>query len=650
MHAARSAHARFRRTLAVAAVCLAALLAVLVFPGSASAAPAVGDIDTFWTLDWGANSYVQKQASVRWAGEHAVIYVAKDALLADTLVASLGVAFDSNIYPTLTAAYGAEPNPGIDGDSRVVILIYDFHDNPIGSIQGAFFARDLAPDGDGHSNLREMFHLNLQAVISEPQNAGALAAHEFAHLILYYRDAMLDPSHGAPESSWLSEGFTTYAEHLCGYNQRVDSLLRSFALQPSTNLTQWLGMRENYGASYAFMRYLAQRQGTDFIRALVEQPLDGAAGVNAVLQSQGAFTSFNQLFDDWVVACFVDGTPSQVWPYFFDELTVSTTPVTLVGTEPILGEAQGPNYGAAYLDFPPSSPAEIFRAVIDGVDESPLQAALISWDSSGGLFPVVQRFTLSSGIAGGTVTASAGYDRHTLAVWARGSVGTGGSFEFVYSGASDPAGGIVFLDTSGSDPYYPDVATLLERGVISGKEIPAGSGLYFFAGRDELWRAQFAKMIMESTGLHTAEIDNLGRPSFTDVPLVREGGGYKAYPYDYVEEAVALGVVKGYPNGTFLPYSPVTRGQLVAMIVRGAVAAGKPMPMYEGSAKVFADVPVSHTFYREIMTAYYAGIFQGSSQNGKLYFDPYSKAVRNHVARMTANFVRYLEAYAAPGS
>ena len=85
------------------------------------------------------------------------------------------------------------------------------------------------------------------------------------------------------------------------------------------------------------------------------------------------------------------------------------------------------------------------------------------------------------------------------------------------------------------------------------------------------------------------------------------------------------------------------------MITRGAAAAGKPLPVYTGSAKVFADVPASHPLYREVMTAYTAGIFGGSvGQDGRLYFYPYSAAARNHVAKMTANLIEYLESVAAP--
>jgi hypothetical protein len=163
---------------------------------------------------------------------------------------------------------------------------------------------------------------------------------------------------------------------------------------------------------------------------------------------------------------------------------------------------------------------ETFQVVVDGVDGAPLRAALISWDSAGILVPTVTWFDLANAAAGGVVTVPAGHDRHTLAVWARGTEGSVESFAAAYSGCSDPPAGIQFLDMGGNGPFYEYAALLLERGVINGKEIPRGSGLWFFAGTDNVTRAQFAKMIMLATGLHTEEIENVGNPTFSDVPSV----------------------------------------------------------------------------------------------------------------------------------
>lgn len=631
----------------LAIVTLALAVPALAHTGAALAAPTVGVSEAFWVQDWSTGAYLRVQATARYVGEHVAVYVHDKASVSEFLVNQLGVTFDETTYPALTFAFGSEPDPGIDGDHRVAILIYDFNDRS-NSVDGSFNSYDVDPRGSGTSNRREMFYLNLQAILAEPHNIGALAAHEFAHLIVYYRDVMLDPSPGrSPEDLWLLEGFTTYGEHLAGYDARVNGQLQSFMNDPNFNLTCWQGVRANYGAAYSFMRYLAEREGPGFIRVLVDQPLDGAAGIDATLAYLGSAHTFATLFDDWIVAAFLDERPPPLWPYRFPGLALSPRPVTLTGIEPLLGSGAVANHGALYLDFPAASPAATFQAVVDGADGAPLQAALISWDSTGVVTPSVLRFDLANSAAGGVVNAPAGYDRHTLAVWARGAPGAVASYEFAFTGACDPPAGIQFLDMGGNDQFYEFAAVLLARGVISGKEIPSGSGLWWFVGKDNVTRAQFAKMIMLATGLHTDEIENLGNPTFADVPPVFDRFGY---PYDYIEEAATLGIVNGYADGTFGPGKAITRAHLVLMIVRGAAAAGKPLPPYAGNEKAFADVPLSHPYYRQIMTAYTAGIMSGSyGSDGRLYFRPNSQASRNHVAKMTANLLEHLNGQVRQG-
>lgn len=600
----------------------------------------VGDKALFWTLDWATNIYSRITATARYVGQHVVVYVDDEQSMSQFIVDWLGSDFDSVIYPTLTAAYGSEPNPGLDNDPRVVILIYDFND-PLNDVDGAFYTWDIDPDGHRYSNMREMFYLNAAALESDPGSAPELAAHEFSHLILHYQDRMLDPSpQASQESIWVAEGLSTYGEYLCGYGQRVGYQLLAFTRDPNFGLTHWRGLRANYGASYGFMSYLADWQGPAFLRALVQQPLDGPAGIEAALSAIGSSSTFTSVFDDWVVANFLDSRGPETAPYYFSKLSITVQPQTIFGVPPLLGAAEVADYGAAYIDFPAALPSAVFQVALDGEDAAPLQAALISWDSKGERPPVVQRFSLENPAVGGTVEAPLGFDRHTLAVWARGIPGSAASYRFVYSGTTNPPGGIQFLDMGGDDPYYKYVRVLLDRGVINGREIPPESGLWYFMGGEKVLRAQFAKMIMEAIERHTEEIDNDGNPTFKDVPSVYDA---KGYPFDYVEEAVGLGIVQGYAGGEYFgPWDAIKRGQLVLMISRGAKAAGSPLPAYHGPP-VFADVPASHPLFAEIMAAYSANILQGSkAPDGRWYFYPNGTATRNHVAKMTANLLALL--------
>ncbi len=125
------------------------------------------------------------------------------------------------------------------------------------------------------------------------------------------------------------------------------------------------------------------------------------------------------------------------------------------------------------------------------------------------------------------------------------------------------------------------------QGVISGREVPVGSGLWFFKGTENvLRRAQFAKMVMEATGLHTPEVDQSRRPRFKDVhPTYDQGGSLRSTPTTMSKRRPPSASSAGYSDGLFRPYTPITRSQLVLMIIAGRRRGRRRFRLYEGSEK-----------------------------------------------------------------
>ncbi len=87
--------------------------------------------------------------------------------------------------------------------------------------------------------------------------------------------------------------------------------------------------------------------------------------------------------------------------------------------------------------------------------------------------------------------------------------------------------------------------------------------------------------------------------SFSDVPP-------SDYFYGPVLYLACHGVVSGYADGTFRPYTNTTRGQLAKIVV---LAAGWPIDTSGGPH--FGDVPASNPFYGVIETAYHHGVISG---------------------------------------
>ena len=176
--------------------------------------------------------------------------------------------------------------------------------------------------------------------------------------------------------------------------------------------------------------------------------------------------------------------------------------------------------------------------------------------------------------------------------------------------------GPTFADVPPTHSFYMEITDLARNGIVSG----GSDGL--FHPNNPVTRAQFAKIIMLALGKHTPAIDNAGSPSFTDVPFTGAD-----YPFDYVEEAVALHIIEGYPGGTFRPQASVTRAQLALMLTRaGGSELAKPPADF---VCPFVDVP-PHA-QEAVRTAVYDTLVNGKTATT---FDPYGQATRGQVAKM----------------
>ena len=64
--------------------------------------------------------------------------------------------------------------------------------------------------------------------------------------------------------------------------------------------------------------------------------------------------------------------------------------------------------------------------------------------------------------------------------------------------------------------------------------------------------------------------------------------------YTYIECLVGRGIISGYPDGTFKPNNPITRGQLSKIVSNSAGYTD------QHTTQTFQDVPTNSTFYQFI--------------------------------------------------
>jgi len=121
---------------------------------------------------------------------------------------------------------------------------------------------------------------------------------------------------------------------------------------------------------------------------------------------------------------------------------------------------------------------------------------------------------------------------------------------------------------------------------------------------------------------------------FSDVPV-----GSTFYPY--IHCLACLGIINGYPDGSFKPNNDVTRGQL-SKIVSNSAGFSDPQ-----TTQLFQDVPVGSTFFQfigRLASRVYIGGYQcgGSSEpcvppDNLPYFRPDNNATRGQISKIDSN-------------
>lgn len=97
----------------------------------------------------------------------------------------------------------------------------------------------------------------------------------------------------------------------------------------------------------------------------------------------------------------------------------------------------------------------------------------------------------------------------------------------------------------------------------------------------------------------------------------------------YINKAVSAGFVKGYPDGTFRPDSPVTRAEFTSMVNKALGNTGT-------TGVSFTDVPYSEWFYNDVAKGISATFVGGYDDNT---FRPNNAVTREEAAAMISRFV-----------
>ena len=259
---------------------------------------AAGRTDTFWLIDLGRLQMYQQSFELRLVTPRAYWYVEEGLTVAQEDLEKSAASFEAETYPRVTEAFGTEWSPGVDNDTHISIINAQLRGPGGYVIAGDEFAQQVYL----YSNQREAVYINTAAFPVGSTAYLTTVAHELQHLVHWNGDPT--------EETWINEGLSELASTLSTLSgaPRI-----SFGRgSPQVSLVHWpqdgTAVGANYEAASLFTHYLWEhytRSNAD-LALLVRQPANGVAGVEDYLRAQGYSEGFREVFQDWVVANFLD--------------------------------------------------------------------------------------------------------------------------------------------------------------------------------------------------------------------------------------------------------------------------------------------------------------------------------------------------------
>jgi len=361
------------------------LVLIIAMQTNAYAGFSEGDSLNFWTpsyIDWPSLQHVPQRhltAVCKKAGMHCYVFVEKGIKQPDQSEINKVVEdFDVHFYDSLTLRYGQVPDV-FDRDGKIFILVmnepswggyYDPGQQMRDSLVNALWNK--------HSNEREVIFVSQSSF----SGASEIVAHEFGHLLHWQQDHSPEPA-GNPvrywEEAWVDEGFSTFAAIYLTENIFQKDVMDDYSFfckNPDIPLIYF----SNYNQVKLFMLFMFEHYGGwQYITNLIRNQADGIAGVESTLKQLGYSESFDDVFEQWVLANYVDdasfGDGKYAYIHYnFQPCRVSAAITTLPKNKI---EAKIRSYGADYITFTANKKSKPFSLRFEGQKDKRFRVGFI---------------------------------------------------------------------------------------------------------------------------------------------------------------------------------------------------------------------------------------------------------------------------------
>ncbi len=311
----------------------------------------IGANESFWITDNQEGESFEITASLAYATDHVYFWVEDGVSYNEEDAVALVDTFESSIYPKDREFFGGEWSPGVDGDVHLYILFARGLGYNVAGLYGSI--DEYSPLVHPYSNAHEIFYISADNVFLREEFTYGVLAHEFQHMIHWYRDSN--------ESTWMNEGFSEFAVLLNGYD--VGGVDYLYASDTDKTLDYWPSGEDSsahYGQAFLFITYFMDRFGAEITQAVVANPANGLDSIDRVLESEassgalsGGGVNADDVYSDWSVAMWLNDPSISNGEYSYQSYD-PPTPRPAVSFFECPGDEQVQDvkqYGIDYIEF-----------------------------------------------------------------------------------------------------------------------------------------------------------------------------------------------------------------------------------------------------------------------------------------------------------
>jgi hypothetical protein len=311
------------------------------------------------TLDSAGEEYKSFPAQLRHISDHARWWASGEDSLSDQEIVAAATRFEETVLPINQKLFGTEWSPGIDGDSRIHILLIQQPEAE--NVNGYFSNINEYPQAIfKNSNQKEIIFLNHGASGLDTEAFAGEIAHEYQHLIHWNQD----PN----EDLWLNEAMSSLVSP---EDIAVGGLSNAilFSRNPDIQLTarpetsfdiQDEAHYAHYAAERLFAIYLLEQFGADFVRGVVENPAPGVVSIQEELNKVEGAPKFDNVYATWLLANFLDMPDLRQGQFGYvntDPVDPEPQVIRSIDGEPLRDRL--PPYGARYYQINSIQPVKV---------------------------------------------------------------------------------------------------------------------------------------------------------------------------------------------------------------------------------------------------------------------------------------------------